>query len=333
MSTASLETLREACGATLRQWPDGLAAVLFGSRARGTHRPDSDWDIALVSRSESQLPDGIPLRELDGVDVWVLPESDLRQRANALGSLAFEVARDGRLIAGRWKRPQTEGIRVSIDVKVWKSNMGQALDDVHAAAASLDRVAWKEALDEAARACGRFVSCSADSAEFLGKAALVRRLVQPESTHNLDRLAKELENARPEHAAMAARLRELNGDTSRHHLGPYAEVEVKPGDCIRAGTRLAATLALWIDEIEGVFANATLEDPALEAVAHALTREASSAAPRILALFAGAYRSDYPEEGTGDERDVVEAAMATVSNLLPVVRDFAERAEGHAASD
>ena len=31
-----------------------VALVLFGSRARGDHRPDSDWDILLIAR---QLPD------------------------------------------------------------------------------------------------------------------------------------------------------------------------------------------------------------------------------------------------------------------------------------
>ncbi len=42
MKTSSLETMRATCEETLKQWPDALAAVLFGSRARGEHRPDSD---------------------------------------------------------------------------------------------------------------------------------------------------------------------------------------------------------------------------------------------------------------------------------------------------
>ncbi|MCY4590759.1 MAG: nucleotidyltransferase domain-containing protein [Alphaproteobacteria bacterium] len=37
-----------ACQETLRLWPQARAAVLFGSRARGTAHPDSDWDVAFV---------------------------------------------------------------------------------------------------------------------------------------------------------------------------------------------------------------------------------------------------------------------------------------------
>ena len=35
--------------------PDGEGAVLFESRARGDHRPDSEWDIALIVGDERTL--------------------------------------------------------------------------------------------------------------------------------------------------------------------------------------------------------------------------------------------------------------------------------------
>ena len=322
MVTPSESAVREACGATLRQWPDGLAAVLFGSRARGVHRPDSDWDVALVSRSERRLPGGTPLRELDGVDVWVLPESDLRHRANALGSLAFEVARDGRLIAGRWERPRTEGIKVTIDVKSWKSDMGQALINARAAAASLASGVGLTDLDAAAGECDAFVSHSAASAEFLGKAALVRRLVETEPTHDINRLARRLERRRPEHADAAARLRELDGDIVRHHLGPYAEVEVTAGDCTRAGTRLAGSLALWVDEIEE-----TLDDAALAESARNLMQTAVEISPQIVEFLSKASKPEYLEEkgGGGRSGEIVHAALAMVPTLLSAVGRFAER--------
>ena len=321
MVMPSEKTVQEACGMTLRQWPDGLAAVLFGSRARGTHRPDSDWDVALVSSSERRLPDGTPLRELDGVDVWVLPESDLRRRANALGSLAFEVARDGRLIAGRWERPQTEEGKVTIDIKFWESAMSQALSHARAAAASLDSVAWLTGLKAAAVECGAFVAHSAALAEFLGKAALVRRLVEAESTHDLSRLAQRLERKRPDQADTAARLRELDGDTSRHHLGPYPEVEVTAGDCARAGDRLTASLALWVDEIEEA-----LDDAALAEAAQELIQTAVETSPRIAEFLAQASRPEGRGKGADREsREVVDTAMATVPALLSAVGRFTER--------
>ncbi len=47
-ATINEQQLREACRETLRQWPEARAALLFGSRARGTSRKDSDWDVAIV---------------------------------------------------------------------------------------------------------------------------------------------------------------------------------------------------------------------------------------------------------------------------------------------
>ena len=42
--------IRLAAAETLRGWPEAEAAVLFGSRGRGDHRPDSDWDIVFVTQ-------------------------------------------------------------------------------------------------------------------------------------------------------------------------------------------------------------------------------------------------------------------------------------------
>ena len=106
--------LAAACRETLRLWPGALAAVLFGSRARGTAHPGSDWDVAFVleggelrhprpARSvfpRSELPADLPQ-----VDVWALSEEDLFRNARALGTLPYVVCRDGRVLAGEWSRP------------------------------------------------------------------------------------------------------------------------------------------------------------------------------------------------------------------------------------
>jgi predicted nucleotidyltransferase len=36
----------------LQNIPGALDVRLFGSRAKGTHRPDSDWDITIVSEED-----------------------------------------------------------------------------------------------------------------------------------------------------------------------------------------------------------------------------------------------------------------------------------------
>lgn len=82
---------------------------LFGSRARETHGPDSDWDLMAV------LPDAAPDRKLDLAAVWsdlrelrrlrveVIPirRRDFDEDRHVLGELAEAVAREGHRVYGR----------------------------------------------------------------------------------------------------------------------------------------------------------------------------------------------------------------------------------------
>jgi uncharacterized protein len=82
---------------------------LFGSRARETHAPDSDWDVMVV------LPDSASDELLDLAEVWrrlrevrrhrveVFPirRSDFEGARRTLGALAEAVDREGRVLYGR----------------------------------------------------------------------------------------------------------------------------------------------------------------------------------------------------------------------------------------
>lgn len=82
---------------------------LFGSRARQTHGPDSDWDLMAI------LPDSAPDEKLDVAKVWgslrdllrmrveVIPmrRRDFDEDRHTLGELAEAVAREGRVVYGR----------------------------------------------------------------------------------------------------------------------------------------------------------------------------------------------------------------------------------------
>lgn len=46
-----LNTLRQDIITLL---PSGTSVLLFGSRARGTHRPDSDWDLLVLLNREGR---------------------------------------------------------------------------------------------------------------------------------------------------------------------------------------------------------------------------------------------------------------------------------------
>ncbi len=47
--------LRDAACEAMRQLDDAEALLLFGSRARGTARPDSDWDVAVITREAARV--------------------------------------------------------------------------------------------------------------------------------------------------------------------------------------------------------------------------------------------------------------------------------------
>jgi uncharacterized protein len=81
---------------------------LFGSRARGTHHPESDWDLMAV------LPDDAPESHLDIVQVWRLLKDlrlqrveifpvrrrDFEEGRHLLGTLSQIVTTEGRSIYG-----------------------------------------------------------------------------------------------------------------------------------------------------------------------------------------------------------------------------------------
>jgi predicted nucleotidyltransferase len=81
---------------------------LFGSRARGQARPDSDWDMMAI------LPDDAPEQDLDLMSVWgrlrdlrlqrlelfTMTQSEFDAWKDALGTLAEIVASTGIVVYG-----------------------------------------------------------------------------------------------------------------------------------------------------------------------------------------------------------------------------------------
>jgi predicted nucleotidyltransferase len=75
---------------------------LFGSRARGTARPDSDWDLLVIVADESgeEFFDPMKLWRLlrhdeFGADVVVFPRSEFDEDRSTPNTLPFVVAREG----------------------------------------------------------------------------------------------------------------------------------------------------------------------------------------------------------------------------------------------
>ena len=82
-----------------------LQIYLFGSKARGTAGPDSDYDLLVVTRDDApqQLRSSkLAYQALWGVgkpkDVVVCPEGWFRSRASVITSLPATVLREGKLL-------------------------------------------------------------------------------------------------------------------------------------------------------------------------------------------------------------------------------------------
>ena len=153
LSAANTEReLVAACRETLARWPQARAAVLFGSRAHGTQRPDSDRDVTFVldggelrhpRPARSVFPhSGMPA-DLDHVDVWALSEDDLHRNARALGTLPYVVCRDGRVLAGEWNGPDPACMQGDATMKPedWASRMRQVMVEVDGTIAAIGKTA------------------------------------------------------------------------------------------------------------------------------------------------------------------------------------------------
>ena len=109
--------LKAAAEETLRATTAIEAILLYGSRATGTHREDSDWDIAVVTRltrDEGFKAAGAlytdEVAEQHWTEVVCTTRRKIERYANTAGTLESRIAREAVLIAGEWKRPAcTEG--------------------------------------------------------------------------------------------------------------------------------------------------------------------------------------------------------------------------------
>ncbi len=260
-AVVSEEELAAACRQTLRQWPGARAAVLFGSRARGTAHPNSDWDVAIVLEGDelrhprparsvfprSELPADLP-----HVEVWALSEEDLRRNARALGTLPYAVCRDGRVLAGEWNRPESAQMKreAAMNPEDWAGRMRQAVTTLSFAIASVSRIAERPLWAGSGEDCSHLLRNTADAAELLVKAAMERRGVPADLSHDIARLAGAFAAQRPEESELAERMAALNGTSRTDHMAMYRFSPPDVADVQAAVMRLAGTLDLWAFEIE-----------------------------------------------------------------------------------
>ena len=103
-----LDTIRDIVFGEARKLGIGIRSIiLFGSRARGDFRDDSDWDIIIVVGDETSR-EGIKKLQLQVYkklaeakiysDVIVFKESCYRRYKKVAGTVAYSASREGKVI-------------------------------------------------------------------------------------------------------------------------------------------------------------------------------------------------------------------------------------------
>ena len=99
---SACNVVKEKCEDALSLWPNAKAAILYGSRARGDHRADSDWDIAFITSTKDSLPSEV-LQDLNELGTskeitihgLAIPQNEFHDNASSLGDVVSSIAREG----------------------------------------------------------------------------------------------------------------------------------------------------------------------------------------------------------------------------------------------
>lgn len=209
------------------------AVVLFGSRARGDFRPDSDWDVALIAKADCGHPDVLATRKrIEGLgqhaefEIWERTTQYLRENAGRSNLVAGAVATQGVPLAGQWPlTPAEHDGQQSMDLEIMRVQQAGVCEFI--ASGWLAAGMQYGDSDPDAR---RVSYLSGLAAELLAKDIVASHSVQPVRSHDLYGLAEQLEGlplqaweSEEQRTEEVEALREMNGITARLHLGVYID--------------------------------------------------------------------------------------------------------------
>ena len=267
MTTTTHARLRRTAVEAVGSIPGIEAVVLYGSRARGTARAASDWDIAILSHA---APDDERAAEklfhhLDLVHPVVMHPESIEEHCNTGTRLEAAIARQGRLLAGDWTPPRCRTEDLDVAHEDLKRNLDAAIRDLQVAFFLLCDVAVKEFLY-----VPKLVEESQQAAEALAKSIIAGFGLSPVAVHDLADLATQLENAyrgrrreAEERRRFAAAIRELDGKTQIAHVARYHASPVEWPE--RTAQRMGSTMRLltewlrWYAERTPEFRDAAAE--------------------------------------------------------------------------
>ncbi len=271
------------------QIDSGVAAVLFGSRAREDWCEQSDWDIAFITSKSGKyttaLGDESPLNEArkqgHEVNRLLLPTEALQERCQYLGAVQRAIVRDGVPIVGDWQVDSLKEVRLKIDVEMYHRHVIMARKSILAASQSCrDIASGTFDISHIQTEGAEFVAHSADAAERLGKATLIALGIDPVATHDMHALANQADKAG--HGKDARMLRSLNGNTRYDHVAQYEFQHSTVQSAHDAAQRFIGVMSLYVRTVQSL--SSTLprirktetEDKALEGLKQVATAFQSS---------------------------------------------------------
>ena len=256
--------LTAVCQQARQQWDHVQAIVLFGSRAKGTARPDSDWDIAVIVDDPDLIelchnkgtPAPPPFDCYENLDVLTLTPEMIHADRLSYGRIAQQIAQDGTALMGEWIMNGEEMKKNTVmDPKEWRHGIKKSLEQMNIALGQLRAYKQETRYIDCDTNCGNFIVHSQMAAEHLVKTLMTRRKVPPHKTHDMSELVKRmrdhpLADVPDSHwQALIARVHSLNGATQQDHQAGYGFFIITPDALPRATNRLVNTIPFLIDDI------------------------------------------------------------------------------------
>ena len=251
MKTTTHARLRRTAAEAVGSIPGIEAVVLFGSRARGTARATSDWDVAILSHAspDDERAARRVFDDLERVHPIVMQPESIEAHCNEGLRIESAIARQGRLLAGEWTPPPCRTGDLDVEPEDFGKQLDTATHDVRGALVALCATAPRGPLY-----VPKVVEESQQAAEAVAKAVIAGFGLSPATVHELDKLAVQLENAyrgrrreAEDRMSFAAAIRALDGNTKAAHEARYEAVPVEMPD--RTIARVRCTLRLqtrWI---------------------------------------------------------------------------------------
>ncbi|MXZ44834.1 MAG: HEPN domain-containing protein [Gammaproteobacteria bacterium] len=237
---------------------DVVGLALYGSRAKNCAEHHSDWDIAVLTRSDNpdvhvicrELP-----RDCENAPIHALCESidTVRAEAEYGGNVMSAIAHQGIALFGD-PIPITEGLDRKPSYIAAATSIVATLEALAAFLLGANvRYSKRKTHNNHATAY------SANAAEHLVKGFLSIRGVNYRFIHDIAGLCDQLESERPEDS-IVKELRKLDGFTTQAHKGPYQSIR-RPLEALTQTTeRVCRVLALLPHLVAECFDDGDLDE-------------------------------------------------------------------------